>query len=616
MGKGHRHKKNLKSEKAKVKLKTKTKQLPKGLNVTDTSFKVKKILLREQLKTQNEDELVSRRNLNIKELMTRLQHYNSTVRQEAVRGLKEILCQHSEKILSSQLHSLLRSISALSLDKEKSVRRDSLKILKLILKPVSNDELEPFFDILISYLSCAMTHIDPNIKEDSLSFLDVLAENCGALLARNSPKVLPNFLDMISKLQTDSKLERTLTISLSSKQTSIKWRINVLSRLGTILTSIVNVKRHQKPNDNDFSSASNIIEVTEHTLHIPLFRKNYLKNCQFNYTKAQELNPRTSNCSDLEELQEFIKVLMPLMIESWLEVAPKQNKVAQSNLVITTEGSTLLSTIMKIMELLIEYIDIVESQWDVHTISLWFVANFRSMVDKNIIENFPYCLTKPVAHLKKRQVDFMDLPNTKCLEQNIAICHVYIWLSSFTDVHVPFSRDVSLRILQYLNERIEDWASKDNSALPHLTRCLKCLLLRASKVWYHNKVDLGTTLQALINAVSIHSKKELRSQMFSILTKIVMDHDLTELHSEPAFKEFIVSLPNLLLARSIQENSIKMLIRVVLQHRGWVEDILREKHEEIIQNAKRIDIIGSEDENRSRLSICNLFYFMDGQVYY
>lgn len=42
-----KHKKFLKSEKAKVKLKDR--KLPKGLNVTKTEFKVRKIVLREQL---------------------------------------------------------------------------------------------------------------------------------------------------------------------------------------------------------------------------------------------------------------------------------------------------------------------------------------------------------------------------------------------------------------------------------------------------------------------------------------------------------------------------------------------------------------------------------------
>lgn len=68
MGKGQKHVKRVKAEKAKVKFKGKksTNQLPKGLNVTDTSFKVKKILIREQLQQRDESEILSTRKLNIK----------------------------------------------------------------------------------------------------------------------------------------------------------------------------------------------------------------------------------------------------------------------------------------------------------------------------------------------------------------------------------------------------------------------------------------------------------------------------------------------------------------------------------------------------------------------
>ncbi len=66
MSKNHKRLKRLKSEKAKVKLKAKTvHQLTKGLNATDTSFKVKKILIREQLKQRDETEVLSTRKLNI-----------------------------------------------------------------------------------------------------------------------------------------------------------------------------------------------------------------------------------------------------------------------------------------------------------------------------------------------------------------------------------------------------------------------------------------------------------------------------------------------------------------------------------------------------------------------
>lgn len=61
-----KHKKFLKSEKSKVKLKDKDKKLPKGLNVTKTDFKVKKIVIKEQIRnTFNADGTVIRKE-NIK----------------------------------------------------------------------------------------------------------------------------------------------------------------------------------------------------------------------------------------------------------------------------------------------------------------------------------------------------------------------------------------------------------------------------------------------------------------------------------------------------------------------------------------------------------------------
>jgi hypothetical protein len=63
---GGHHKKFIRKEKSKVKLKAKKTVLTKAQNVTDTSFKVKKIVLREQLKSGVPDELQMRRKMNVK----------------------------------------------------------------------------------------------------------------------------------------------------------------------------------------------------------------------------------------------------------------------------------------------------------------------------------------------------------------------------------------------------------------------------------------------------------------------------------------------------------------------------------------------------------------------
>lgn len=84
-----------------------------------------------------------------------------------------------------------------------------------------------------------MTHIDSNIQEDSLLLLDNLLAAVPSLVANNSSKILPNFFDLISKLRSDSKPGRTLTVNLGNKIVGIKWRIKVLSRLYGILDAII-----------------------------------------------------------------------------------------------------------------------------------------------------------------------------------------------------------------------------------------------------------------------------------------------------------------------------------------------------------------------------------------
>lgn len=67
-----KHKKFLKSEKAKIKLKGV--KLPKGLNVTKTDFKVKKIVIKEQITdTHNQDGTVIRKH-NIKVSRESIRH--------------------------------------------------------------------------------------------------------------------------------------------------------------------------------------------------------------------------------------------------------------------------------------------------------------------------------------------------------------------------------------------------------------------------------------------------------------------------------------------------------------------------------------------------------------
>ncbi|KAL6418476.1 hypothetical protein ACFW04_012061 [Cataglyphis niger] len=622
MAKNHKRLKRLKSERAKVKLKAKKSihQLPKGLNVTDTSFKIKKILIREQLQHRDETEILSTRKLNIKDLLTRLRHHNSTVREETLRQLKDILLRYPLKVLHSQLSVLLRGIAALSIDKEKDVRRDSLRALKLILGPISSELLIPYREILISYLSCAMTHIDMRIKEDSLLFLDILSENCASVLAKDSYKILPNFLSMICALHHEIKPGGQLTTTLNSKCTNIKWRIKVLKRIANVFTSIVSYKKlYASTRLSALSTMDN--ELKRCTKYIPIYSGSPTQI--FKIDLDIDLNSKKSYAEETLSIEEFVKyvdLLMPLIFDIWLEVYPDERIENYTETVISSEASVLLISIVEILESIIEYIDMLDrDDYDVQRIKYWFKDTFHNAYMKNFLSRFPYGKMKQLVNeSRKRQEDFSQVTFTEeCLEPNLALSRIHIWFTSLNnhDKQLPkLTKDYCISIMNYLNDAIENLC--DSSALPQLTKLLRTLFLKASSVWYANGIDLSHTLQLIAGASSRLSKKELQSQLFLIIGDIMLECNLNELHREEIFKSFVTILPNLLLGSSIDDVMIRLIGQIALRFKEWIREELVTKHEAIIENAKKIDIVGSRNDRESRLIIYNLFYFMYSQVYY
>lgn len=609
--------KQLKSEKAKVKLKAKkAKQLPKGLNVTNPSFKVKKIVIREQLKQHNESDILSKRKLNVKDLLTRLQHHNSTVRQEAVKELKEILTEHAPEILNSQFGPLIQGIAALSLDKEKDIRRNSFKVLSLILGPISGEQLIPYCDVLISYLRCAMTHIDPYIKEDALLFLDILIQNCSTVLAKNSQKILLNFLDMISKLRTEMKPGRQLTTTINSKNTSFKWRMNVLERLANMFNSIVLFYKSEKLEATDISSCT--FQVTERLKYIPVYSTNAVQNCEIDFEQHDQSKDAREKSLDGEALMKYAEVLMPLIFDSWVEACPDDKNIDQSCVLIPSEAAYLLRSIVDIIQLITECIEMLDSGCDID-MKFWFKQKFQHVYTKLFFTKFPYNRACPTARTRKRQQDFSATDAFDgCLEQNFGLCRIYIWFTSISRNKrmPPANIQHCNTITNYLNDKIINWTSADNVMLPQLIKVLRTLFLNASKIWHENSISLDEILHSIVRVCQDQSKREMQRQFFAIISDIIMDHTLHELHEENALKQFISVLPNLLLKSRVHDNTIQMINTVVLRYRQRIREELVANHDAIIENAKKIDILGSANVQDSRLMICNLFYFMDSQIYY
>lgn len=232
MGKNHRHKKLLKSEKAKVKLRTKTQKtkfLPKGANVTDTTFKIKPIVVQEQLKAKSEAEPLSRRKLNVKELLLRLKHHSVAARKDSCVELRQIIGAFADEIVGKHFSQILQETCPLVLDRESSVRKEAVRLLDTLLSNITLEKAAPFFNVLSSYVRCATTHIDVAIQEDSLLLVDVLLKRAPSLVAKESDRLLPNFFNLLQKFRAHGK------VGFGQKSANMNWKLKILQRVNDIL---------------------------------------------------------------------------------------------------------------------------------------------------------------------------------------------------------------------------------------------------------------------------------------------------------------------------------------------------------------------------------------------
>lgn len=420
-----KHKKFIKSEKAKIKLNLKGAKLPKGLNVTKTDFKVKKIVIKEQISDiYNADGTVIRKQ-NVKELLGKLQHHNASYRNEGVRYLKDILANHPDET-NKHFGSIVHGVAQLSLDVEKDVRGESAKALGILLATSSADTVAPFFDTLSSYLRCAMTHIQIGIQEDSLLMLDNLLTHVPRLVAANSDRIFQSFLDMISKLRIESKPERTLSVNLGSKLTSVRWRSKVLDRLLGMLRAMVDAKKRRGDGNESVELVANSADAAlvegfslhqqqpdavqrtgrtnffkaDQPMYFSVTRKQYNQNCDlpalFRKTVGATITATgqvgAAGFSDEgRRLQHYAELLMPLMLETWLEVRPTNfGHEFNEDLVISNEAAFTLKTVLEIIEKVFELITLWDGEVNNQDLSDWFRATYNREFCAQIFVAFPY----------------------------------------------------------------------------------------------------------------------------------------------------------------------------------------------------------------------------------
>ncbi|XP_065362774.1 testis-expressed protein 10 [Calliphora vicina] len=621
---GGTHKKKLRAEKAKVKLKGA--KLPKGLNITKTEFKVRKITIREQLKENQYAD--GQKQVNLKETLSKLKHHSSSFRIESLRNLRDVISLNHPGLLSS-LNDVIQGISAIALDVERDARKESFKTLSNLLGHLSVEAVSPFFHIISSYLRCAMTHIQPTIQEDALMMLDVLLQHVPHLVAVHSAKIFQNFLEMISRVRAEGdKAGRMLTVNMGQRQTTIKWRSKVLLRLQQMLQTLAEHKRNNREDASKSNNNNNVFKTfsTKTEQHFGIkrcFASNQICDLSLIFNRSlgsSTLSGEISISDESAQLHSYVEHLMPLLLESWLEVRPQQMSCTGTiETLLTLDAAITLKIILEIIENLWSLIEIYEQQVNNHDLSLWFKDQYADVFAANFLQDsYPYqqlTFEENDGNAKRKNKRACTELSPYCYQQNITIGYLMCRFYSNT-LDKQSSRFNA--VFKYLTKIVNSTSSKNSyDFLRPLVLALRALLLENGSALLDlhedaTKILLRSCIKAFLS--NKFSEVGISSKILILLCEIVQDSKLYNAYGSEEFCEFLEYLPKLLLKPTISEACLVAMGKLGKQQNTIFLNALRSILSKVVDHLHTIQVVGAVNVFEGKKHIMNLFYWLNPQA--
>jgi len=152
----------------------------KPANVTDTNFKTAQVRLADQRKlVDKKDVLVTRKNLDLQDLLSRIKHYDPARRKDSLWGIRELYMTHgrSDVTLQRSLGVLFKAILDRMMDTEKQVRQALYTLLEVLLpfvKESTSNVATTFVRRLVAYSGSAMTSMESGIRLDAVRYVNLL----------------------------------------------------------------------------------------------------------------------------------------------------------------------------------------------------------------------------------------------------------------------------------------------------------------------------------------------------------------------------------------------------------------------------------------------------------
>ncbi|XP_054847560.1 testis-expressed protein 10 isoform X2 [Eublepharis macularius] len=471
----------------KVKLKVGRKK-PRLENATDTNFKTKAIHIPEQLR---EDPILptNNRKLNIKDLLSQMNHYSAGVKQSALLGLKDLLSQYPF-VIDAHLSNILSELAAVFTDRDATVRAAAIRLLQFLAPKIRAEHLSPFFPLVSAHLSSAMTHISEGIQEDSLKVLDILLEEHPTLLMDRSSVLLNNFVELISHQQLSKRVKNRenvswmLSVSPNRRITSQQWRLNVLLRLRKFLHVLV--EGSSELDDDELQGENSSPQMPKNTLsvnwqdlakgqeHIQLCENGGLQSRINTSFRLRSLVSVTGGAekslSSPENLKRFIEIIIPLLLDCWIEASPTKVVAPVLGNLLEPGSQQLMEQVLSIIYLLWK---LAKQNEEPQQMEVWLRANYLTDFKHHFMCHFPYSFQETIKHrrkdsLKSNKCYMTSSNNIDHLLLNLTLCDIMVSLASSSTLQMD-SHWLDM-IRKFVIETLEDGYKLNSKQLNRLLR--------------------------------------------------------------------------------------------------------------------------------------------------
>ena len=424
------------------------------------------------------------------------------MRKEALTGICELLQSHPD-LCAPNFSKILLHVSSTLTDDGSQVRHAFCALLKHLLTCATLENMLPFMPVVVAHLICGLTHINEEIQFDSLKIFDLLLAHFPALLIPDAHKLLPLLVRLISRqkqlaeaaasggrnslLSTIQKslpqrsLGGVLVSDPHSRLAELDSRLKIFSHLHSFLEVILNSPATSSLTEHREHSIAPIVDIENRRVLVPSIDGDLTETsdvlCSFApgiphvvVLKHHGILPSNNAFlstpllkghgqqeedsgllfSDYQRLGDFVKPLMSLLLENWVECDPatvfseEEGRSKGKN-----QALPLMETILKTMCLVLKLVHQSDLRRTVEFVSIdadsdgtdrslmeHLQQKYWSELSTHLVSHFPFSAKSQVSPYQSNRILSMDF----------TLCYIVLLFHPTPEIHASNVPPVDMAI--------------------------------------------------------------------------------------------------------------------------------------------------------------------------